>query len=308
MATQALQRLQLVPPDSISDPERRFLLSSALLGAIRLDGRGLNEPRPCSLSVSTVARSRSLARCSLGDATKVACLVSAELVAPYPDRPNEGSIVIQTDYMHSAGPSPSSTFDLQLVERAILRAIDVESLCVVPGSRVWAVKCQLVVEDDCGAVLDACSIAACAALLHFRRPEVTVLGEEVTVHSIEERVPVPLSVHYIPLCISFALLDVQAIVESEVEAAKSDDKQERNAASNSNVVALVDPTDREEDVAQGGHFQVILNAHREVCGMVEGGPLLPRSTFRSLIEVAASIRQERGLVLDDAVRNSPFLA
>lgn len=37
--------------------------------------------------------------------------------------------------------------------------------------------------DDEGNMLDCASIAAITALRHFRRPDVTVIGEEVTVVS-----------------------------------------------------------------------------------------------------------------------------
>lgn len=43
-----------------------------------------------------------------------------------------------------------------------------------------------------------------AALRHFRRPEVSVAGEDVTVHTMAERVPVPLSIMHTPICLTFS--------------------------------------------------------------------------------------------------------
>ena len=295
-ALASLQRLQQAPEDAFSTNEKNFICSAASEKGIRLDGRGVNEPRTCEISVRTVARSKSYAECVLGGATKASCTVSIEVSLPYPDRPNEGILSMQTDYMHSAGNRSNQVLDLVLLERSIQRAIDVESLCIVPGLRVWMIKCHIMIANDCGSIMDACSLAACAALLHFRRPDVTVVGEEVIIHGLDDRMPVPLSMHYAPACVSFALLDTTSF-ESK---AKSDEK------TNQGYVALADPTEREEKVAEGGMLQVFLNAHREICGLSEGGPLLPRSAFTQMLDIAGQIRVERGTVLDQAVLASPF--
>lgn len=43
-----------------------------------------------------------------------------------------------------------------------------------------------------------------AALQHFRRPDVSVDGERVTIHTVAERVPVPLSIMHNPICTTFS--------------------------------------------------------------------------------------------------------
>lgn len=47
--------------------------------------------------------------------------------------------------------------------------------------QVWSIRVDMHFLDDEGNMLDCASIAAMAALRHFRRPDVTVLGEEVTI-------------------------------------------------------------------------------------------------------------------------------
>ena len=37
--------------------------------------------------------------------------------------------------------------------------------------------------DDWGNLIDSCALATIAALLHFRRPDVTICGTDVTVVS-----------------------------------------------------------------------------------------------------------------------------
>lgn len=69
--------------------------------------------------------------------------------------------------------------------------------------------------DHCGNLADAAALAALAALLAFRRPEASVApggdGERaaVTLHAPDAREPLPLSLHHLPLAVSFALFEVR---------------------------------------------------------------------------------------------------
>lgn len=71
----------------------------------------------------------------------------------------------------------------RLIERSLRdsRAIDTEALCIRAGEQVWAVQIDIHVLDDGGNLIDAASIATLAALVHFRRPDVTITGEAVLV-------------------------------------------------------------------------------------------------------------------------------
>jgi len=125
------------------------------------------------------------------------------------------------------------------------RAIDVESLCIVAGEKVWSVKVDLHVLDNGGNIADCASIAAITALAHFRRPDVSVIGEEVTIHTAEDRDPVPLSILHMPVCITFGFFDEGQLL-------------------------LVDPTEKEE-IVMNGRMIMAMNIHREICGAVMGG-------------------------------------
>ena len=67
------------------------------------------------------------------------------------------------------------------------RCIDVESLCITSGLRVWTIRVDVHVLNYGGNIIDASSVAATAALLHFRRPDVSVCGEDFVIHSPSER-------------------------------------------------------------------------------------------------------------------------
>lgn len=50
--------------------------------------------------------------------------------------------------------------------------------------QVWSIRVDLHFLNDEGNMLDCASIAAITALRHFRRPDVTVIGEDVTIVSV----------------------------------------------------------------------------------------------------------------------------
>ena len=80
--------------------------------------------------------------------------------------------------------------------------------------QVWSIRVDVHILDHNGNLADAASLSALAALLAFRRPEVTLeAGEsgevqQVVVHPPDVREPLPLSIHHTPLCITFASFQV----------------------------------------------------------------------------------------------------
>jgi exosome complex component RRP45 len=92
----------------------------------------------------------------------------------------------------------------RILEKAIRRSnsIDTESLCIIAGAKCWSIRADVHVLDADGGLIDASCIAIVAALRHFRRPDVSVAGESVTIYTMAERVPVPLSIMHHPVCVT----------------------------------------------------------------------------------------------------------
>ncbi|NXU80567.1 EXOS9 protein, partial [Oreotrochilus melanogaster] len=114
--------------------------------------------------------------------------------------------------------------------------------------QVWQIRLDLHLLNHDGNITDAAGIAGIAALCHFRRPEVSVQGEEVTVYTPEERDPVPLSIHHMPICVSFAFFQ-------------------------QGTYLLVDPSEREESVMDGV-LVIAMNKHREICTIQSSGGIM----------------------------------
>lgn len=102
----------------------------------------------------------------------------------------------------------------RLLEKTIRRsgALDTESLCIVAGQKCFHIRADLHVLDHDGNLVDASCLALVAALMHFRRPDVEVHGEDVTIFSLRDREPVKLSMQHQPFCLTTSYYDSGAIM------------------------------------------------------------------------------------------------
>ena len=87
-------------------------------------------------------------------------------------------------------------------------------------------------------------LAAIGGLMHFRRPEVTIEGSDVTVHSPEEKAPIKLTLHHKPFTITLGYID-----------GKEESKDEK--------IIILDPNRHEQNIL-GGSISIAVNKHREV--------------------------------------------
>mmetsp|Transcript_24544 Transcript_24544/g.69299 ORF Transcript_24544/g.69299 Transcript_24544/m.69299 type:complete len:288 (-) Transcript_24544:256-1119(-) len=271
---------------ALSTVERAFVRR---LGPLRADGRRLNEGRKIA-----VRRGRNLttgqAQCEvdLGE-TRALSQVSATTAVPHADRANEGvlrvnvvlSPMARADWDPALARGGSSavgkanSYVTTVIEHALLetRAVDLEGLCIVAGRKVWAIQVDVHILNDGGNVIDAGVLSALGALSHFRRPDVSVTGDSVHVFSLEEREPVPLSIHHTPFCVTFSLFH-----RSSAEAEADGDDATR--------FFLLDPTDREE-LARDGQITIIVNSHSEICGVHKHGwPPLSSEQISHLVSLA----------------------
>uniref|UniRef100_A0A3Q3W3G1 Exosome complex component RRP45 n=1 Tax=Mola mola TaxID=94237 RepID=A0A3Q3W3G1_MOLML len=236
----------------LSNCERDFLLK-AIEEKKRLDGRQTYDYRKMKIKFGT---DYGCCFVDLGK-TRVMAQVSCELVAPKENRPNEGLMFCNIELSPMASPAfelgRPSELSVKLnrqLERCLRnsKCIDTESLCVVSGEKVWQIRVDVHMLNHDGNLMDAISIAAITALCHFRRPDVAVQGDDVTVFSPEERDPIPLSIYHMPISVSFAFF-LQG------------------------TYLLVDPCEPEERVMDG-LLMIAMNKHREICSIQSSGGIM----------------------------------
>ncbi|XP_029638761.1 exosome complex component RRP45 isoform X1 [Octopus sinensis] len=232
--------------------ERNFILQS-ISKKLRIDGRQPYDYRRLKI---TFGVERGCCQVELGK-TRVLAQVTATVGQPKPNRPTDGILFVNVELSPMASPafepgrlSEFGVYVNRLMERCLKesRCLDTESLCIVAGEKVWIIRIDLHVLNHDGNLIDSASIAAITSLAHFRRPDVEVSGDEVTVYPVEEREPIALSLHHMPICVSFAFFQEGKYV-------------------------LVDPTEKEEKVMDG-KMVIGMNKYREICTLQMAGDML----------------------------------
>lgn len=241
----------------VSKSEIDFTLEALRKENVRVDGRALSAYRRFGLRFGSA---HGEVEVTLGP-TRAMAVCTGEIVAPAPQRPNEGRIAFFVDFSPMASPSfelgrPSAqaTSVANFIERLLKgsRAIDAEALCIIGGQKVWSIRVDVRALDDDGNLSDVCAIAALCSLLHFRKADIEVSGERAKAYTPAERVPVPLSIHHLPVPVTFALY----AADGKGTAAEP--------------AWILDPS-RLEEAVMGGTLCVALNQYGELCGVHKPG-------------------------------------
>ncbi|KAF5375841.1 hypothetical protein D9615_008176 [Tricholomella constricta] len=269
-------------PPSPSIPEKEFFYNS-VKESLRLDGR---QPMEIRTPILTFGADLGWVECSLGK-TRVLAQVEGKMVKPPPERPFEGMITIHSEISPMASseyepgrPSDEEVTITRMLDKVLKRsdAVDKESLCILAGQRVWHLRLTLHFLSDAGNMLDCACLAGIAALKHFRRPDVEVIGDEVTVHEPTERAPIPLAIHHTPFCFTFAFFH------------------------DPSIPPIIDPNQLEQRLS-AGLLSIALNAQRELCVLQKlGGVPLAADEVMSIVTIAVQKAKELNKVVETRLK------
>ncbi len=213
-------------------------LIKALKEGLRADERKHDAYREIIVEHGISKNAEGSARVKIGD-TEVLAGVKLELSEPYPDRPDEGSIMVNAELTPLAnpewelGPPGIDAIELsRVVDRGIREsgAIDLKKLCIKKGEKCWIIIVDIVPINDAGNLFDASALAAVAALLDARFPKYE--NEEVDYKAkTDEKMPInslPISVTVIKIG-SYYLVDPvpeeEAVLDARLTVAVRDDGQ-----------------------------------------------------------------------------------
>jgi len=163
----------------MSEQQRKHILKSLDTG-IRYDGRKPQEYRDINIEYGVSETAEGSAKVTIGDTTVIAG-VKLSLEKPYDDTPEDGNLMIGAEFLPIASPDfevgPPSIDAIEVArvtDRGIREghAMDVKSLCLEPGQKVWVVSVDVCIVNDAGNLFDASSIATLAALKDTKYPEV----------------------------------------------------------------------------------------------------------------------------------------
>ncbi len=138
----------------------------------RADGRQFDEYRNISIETGIISKAEGSARVKIGN-TQVVAGIKIGVGEPYPDTPNAGVMTTAAELIplaspdFEAGPPREDAIELaRVVDRGIRESnvIDFETLCLIPGEKIWIVFIDIHIIDYDGNLFDAASLAALAAL------------------------------------------------------------------------------------------------------------------------------------------------
>ena len=250
---------------------------SHLSKGMRLDGRKPDEHRKIEIEINPIEQAEGSARVKLGG-TEVIAGVKLEVKEPFPDTPNEGVLMVNTELSPVAspefelGPPRETAIELaRIVDRGIREShcINTEKLCIKVGEKVWMVMVDIQPLSHEGNLLDASGIAAIAALMTAKMVKYDEAGDKVIYEKTDESVPLD----DIPVPVTFGIIDGKLIV---------------------------DPT-LEEEESMDGRLTITTNEAGDVCAMQKGGAC---SLTFELIEQAAEMSINKGREIRELLRQS----
>lgn len=158
---------------------KTYITSLAAKG-IRIDERRFDEYRKnikVEYGISPKSAEGS-ARVTIGE-TIVIAGIKLEVGTPFPDKPAEGTIIVNAELIAASssefesGPPSIDAIELsRVVDRGIResKALDFKKLCIKEGEKVWLVFIDIYPLNADGNLFDACALAALAALEDARFP------------------------------------------------------------------------------------------------------------------------------------------
>jgi len=194
-------------------------IRNLIMKGIRSDGRKMDEYRKMEIDVNPIYKAEGSARVRMGN-TEVIAGVKMGVGTPFPDKLNEGILMVNAEFSPIASPDfepgPPSDESVELarvIDRGIRESgtIDTKELCIKEGEKVWMVMVDIHIINHDGNLMDAAGIASLIALQNAKMPEFD--GESVNYDKKVKKLPVK----YKPIPVTFNKIGDHLIVDATVE-------------------------------------------------------------------------------------------
>jgi exosome complex component RRP42 len=239
-----------------------------LKNGLRYDGRKKEEYREIEVETGISKSAEGSARVKFGD-TQVLAGVKFEIGKPYPDKQEEGTMMIMAELLplssskFESGPPGIQAIELaRVVDRGIREsgAIDYKKLCIKPGELVWTIIVDILPINDAGNLFDTAALAAMLAIKNAKFPKLNGDKIDYKTHTKEK----------IPLIEEPVSITVLKIGEH----------------------FIVDPVPDEEEVLDA-RLTVALTNDSVICAMQKGGEHpLSMDDIKTMIEIATKKSKE----------------
>jgi exosome complex component RRP42 len=192
---------------------------------MRLDGRKpLEFRKPLKVEYGAVTTAEGSAKVTLGN-TEVIVGVKMEVGTPYPDIPDQGTMIVGAELLplsnpeFELGPPGIRAIELaRIVDRGIResKVIDFKKLCIKEGELVWTLLIDICPINDDGNLQDASAIAALAAL-----KDTVFLKLEGDKAVFEEKTDKKLEVQGEPIAVTVIKIGDTFIVDPSIDEEKA---------------------------------------------------------------------------------------
>ncbi len=169
---------------------KRETIKKLLARGERIDGRRFEDYRPIKAYLNPIPKAEGSALVRLGN-TIVMTGVKIEVGTPFPDRPEEGVLQVNAEFVPLASPTfepgPPDEFAIEaarVVDRNLRepRAVRLEDLVIIPGKKVWIVFNDIYLLDHDGNIIDTGMLSTMLALNTARIPSIiSIEGDSVIV-------------------------------------------------------------------------------------------------------------------------------
>jgi len=193
----------------------------------RFDNRKLNDFREISIEAGIGKNAEGSAKVKLGD-TEVIAGVKIDVAEPYTDHEDEGTLITTVELLPLAssefeyGPPRIGAIELaRIVDRGVRESgfIDFKKLCIKKGEKVYAILLDIYPLNADGNLIDACALAAVAALRNAKMPKYDEKIEKIKYGELTAK-KLPLT-DRIPITVTFYKIGKKIIIDpvTEEEAA-----------------------------------------------------------------------------------------
>lgn len=243
-------------------------LSKILKKGLRLDGRKLLEFRDIEYKQGIIETAEGSAWVKAGNMEVIAG-VKIGVMEPYPDTPNEGSLMVDAQLLplsnphFTGGPPDNTTIEIaRVIDRGLREgeAVDRKELVIKEGEKVWSVSVDVIPINYDGNPIDIGGIAAMLAIMNARFPELKN-GLPDYKHISDKKIPVK----HIPIPITVYKV---------------------------NGEFFVDPTEEEEAIADA-RLTVTVLENGKICALQKGGKgVLTIKDIERIIDIAKEKSEE----------------
>lgn len=164
----------------------------------REDGRKSEQYREIKIETGIAAKAEGSARVVIGG-TEVWAGVKLSVDKPFPDRTEEGVLIVNAEFDPLAspdfepGPPSESAVELaRVVDRGLResKCMQLEKLCITPKEKAWVVNVDVQVMNHDGNLIDAAFLASIAALLNAKQPKYDAENGKILYGQLEQPLPI----------------------------------------------------------------------------------------------------------------------